>query len=550
MGIYTTRIMSPGAVGALTPGGVPRDTEEGRAFRQERLAFLGRVGFILSFGFYLLANAASFLHPEQSLARWLRDPHAWSHLLTSLLLLGIWLACRGGRVSPHVLSALDAGGIVGVCLGFSLPVFWADLELMGRTDTVVEFKYAMLLGVTLTVIARAIIVPSSARRTLWISVGAVVPALAAVHRYQSALPRSGPLLLFGVVAAAYCGLAVALATVTSRVIYGLRQKVLQAMQLGQYTLQEKLGEGSMGVVYKASHAMLRRPTAIKLLPPAKAGAASLRRFEREVQLTALLTHPNTVAIYDYGRTPDGVFYYAMEYLDGVDLDHLVREEGPQSPGRVVHVMRQACGALAEAHSSGLIHRDVKPANIVLCQRGGVPDVVKVVDFGLVKELQAAHPGATSDQVIAGTPLYLAPEAITSPACVDARSDLYSLGAVGYFLLAGVHVFEGDNAVEICGHHLHSMPVPPSKHLGRPVPADLETLILSCLAKDPAHRPATARALDAALATCTGIEPWTEAQARACWQERAARSRQEAPPEPSTSSLTVDISARATAVRLG
>jgi len=277
------------------------------------------------------------------------------------------------------------------------------------------------------------------------------------------------------------------------------------------------------VVYRAQHAVLRRPTAIKLLRPDKAGAQSLARFEREVQLTAQLSHPNTVSVFDYGRTPDGVFYYAMEYLQGIDLETLVREFGPQDPGRVVHILRQVAGSLAEAHGLGLVHRDVKPANIILCQRGGVPDVAKVVDFGLAKDLERAGSAAlTRATDITGTPMYLAPEAITDPDTVDGRSDLYALGAVGYYLLAGQHVFEGGTLVEVCSHHLRTPPIAPSKRLGRPLPPDLESVILSCLEKDAARRPPSADAVSTHLAMCVGVDEWGELRAREWWKQNRER----------------------------
>jgi eukaryotic-like serine/threonine-protein kinase len=330
--------------------------------------------------------------------------------------------------------------------------------------------------------------------------------------------------------------AITVATAGSAVIYGLRREVRHARQLGQYTLEEKLGEGGMGVVYRARHAMLRRPTAVKLLRPERMGEAGLLRFEREVQLTASLSHPNTVTVFDYGRTPDGVFYYAMEYLEGLGLDQLVAADGPQPPGRVAHVLRQVLEALAEAHGVGLVHRDVKPANVILCERGGVPDVAKVVDFGLVKDLDAAD-GLTRDATLVGTPLYLAPEAIRSTAA-DARSDLYSVGAVAYFLLAGRHVFEGATIVEICSHHLHTPPVPPSERLGRSLPVALEAWVLGCLEKDPARRPPSASAAAAGLERCGLAGEWTPEAARAWWVGKgralAAARRAEALP----SALTV------------
>jgi serine/threonine-protein kinase len=269
----------------------------------------------------------------------------------------------------------------------------------------------------------------------------------------------------------------------------------------------------MGVVWRARHAMLRRPTAVKLLRPERVGEASLRRFEREVQHMSQLTHPNTVAVYDYGRSPDGVFYYAMEYLDGLTLEEVVAGDGPQPPSRVVHVLKQVLGALAEAHGIGLVHRDVKPGNVILCERGGVPDVAKVLDFGLVKELES-ETGMSHDGALVGTPLYLAPEAIRSPAA-DARADLYSVGAVVYFLLTGRPVFEGRTVIEICGQHLHADPVLPSARLGRRLPEALEAWVMACLEKDPARRPASAAEAAERLDRASP-EAWTAYDARAWW----------------------------------
>jgi serine/threonine-protein kinase len=300
----------------------------------------------------------------------------------------------------------------------------------------------------------------------------------------------------------------------------------------------------MGAVYRARHALLRRPTAIKLLPPEKAGQAALERFEREVQLTARLSHPNTVAVFDYGRTPDGVFYYAMEYLDGINLAALVRDDGPQPPARVVHVLRQVASALAEAHGIGLIHRDVKPENIILCERGGIPDVAKVVDFGLVRDLERTS-DASRTGVVTGTPLYLAPEAIKAPDRVDGRADLYALGAVGYFMLTGTHVFTGATLVEVCSHHLHTAPVAPSERLGRPLPADVEALVLACLEKDPSRRPASALGLRDRLGELAGTHPRSEAAARAWWDGFGARpDRHLTAASPYSGTLAVSMLGRA------
>src|SRR5262249_2971319 len=214
---------------------------------------------------------------------------------------------------------------------------------------------------------------------------------------------------------------------------------------------------------------------------------------KEVQLTAELTHPNTISIYDYGRTSDGTFYYAMELLDGLSLQQLVEEHGAQPPARVIHVLLQACAALREAHESGLIHRDIKPENTFLRRRGGLPDVGKVLHFGLVKQtatdVSTSHSTANT---IVGTPLYMSPEGIATPDKVNAHSDLYALGAVAYFLLTGAPVFSGQSIVEICSHHLHTPPTPPSQRTDRPIPADLESIVMDCLAKDPRMRPDSAQ----------------------------------------------------------
>jgi serine/threonine-protein kinase len=235
-----------------------------------------------------------------------------------------------------------------------------------------------------------------------------------------------------------------------------------------------------------------------------------------VQLTSQLTHPNTIAIYDYGRTADGLFYYVMEYLEGVDLDGLLMVDEPQPPARVIHMLRQVCGALEEAHGLGLLHRDIKPANLFLCRRRGMPDLVKVLDFGLVKEVGTDDLNASRVHMVVGTPLYLAPEAIVTPGRVDARADLYSLGAVGYALLTGCHVFEGRTSVEICSHHLHTAPIAPSARLGRELPRDLCEILMRCLSKHPDDRYAGARELRLALEACADAGKWTEEDAERWW----------------------------------
>jgi len=298
---------------------------------------------------------------------------------------------------------------------------------------------------------------------------------------------------------------------------------IEAKQLGQYTIEEKLGSGAMGVVYKGRHAMLRRPTAIKMLDVDRVNDASIERFSREVQITCQLNNPSTVAIYDYGRTPEGVFYYAMEYLDGINLQTLVDEYGPQPEARVIRILSQICGSLYEAHTLGLVHRDIKPANIMLNRRGCDADVIKVLDFGLVKAIDDnQQAGMTAANSLTGTPLYMAPEAIESPNSVDARSDLYAVGAVGYFLLTGTPVFDAAGIVELCRQHIDAIPQPPSQRIGKQFSPELEGAILACLEKSRAKRPQTARDLAQLLARSPAAGQWSIEDAENWWNAHDRR----------------------------
>jgi serine/threonine protein kinase len=287
---------------------------------------------------------------------------------------------------------------------------------------------------------------------------------------------------------------------------------------GQYALSEKLGEGGMGIVYKGNHPLLERPVAIKLLPSEHASRENIQRFQREVQRTSRLTHPNTISVYDFGRTRQGLFFYAMEYVDGLDLQSLVERYGALDPARVAHILSQLAGALSEAHRAGLLHRDVKPANVMVCERGGMLDVVKVLDFGLSQALDGQGAGAGDSQGLVGTPLYLSPEALTAPESLDARSDLYALGAVGYFLLTGAPPFCGKNVLEVCEQHLHGAPARPSQRIATPIPRELEALVMSCLSKSPGQRPASASWLQAALAPLAA--GWSQAHAERWWSMKA------------------------------
>jgi tRNA A-37 threonylcarbamoyl transferase component Bud32 len=331
----------------------------------------------------------------------------------------------------------------------------------------------------------------------------------------------------------------------------LTEAELKARQLGQYQLLEKIGEGGMGTVYKAHHALLRRETALKLLTPDKADPISIQRFEREVRLTCRLMHPNTIQIFDYGHTPEGIFYYAMEYLDGLNLAEFVDAYGPQPEGRVVNLLIQVCESLAEAHASGLVHRDIKPANVFVTDRGGVPDMVKVLDFGLVRPIASDDNtvlDAADTEILAGTPNYMSPEAVENGATADARSDLYSVGAVGYYLLTGQSVFDGESIAEICRKRKEEKPVPPSARIGRTICPHLEALILRCLERDPKDRPQSAHELITLLAASPRIADWNVEQRAAWWvahREAINRARAaEAEPIEAAKAVNIEIEDRA------
>ena len=307
------------------------------------------------------------------------------------------------------------------------------------------------------------------------------------------------------------------ATVT---IGSLRREAFSARQLGQYQLKRRIGAGGMGEVYYAEHQLLKRPCVIKLIRPEQAGDERvLARFQREVQATARLSHWNNIDVFDYGRAHCGTFYYVMEYLPGMSLAELVDRYGPMPAERVIYLLRQVCDALGEAHSIGLIHRDIKPGNIFAAYRGGWYDVAKLLDFGLVKPLldQDQPTELTFEGMIAGTPLFMSPEQATGEANPDARTDIYSLGAVGYYMLTGRPPFEAERAVQVMIAHAREEVVAPSVHRAG-IPADLEQVILRCLAKSPSDRYRTAAALALALSECDAAAEWSRERAARWWQE--------------------------------
>jgi eukaryotic-like serine/threonine-protein kinase len=526
-------------------------TEEERSFLQRRVAAFGLVGGVC-YGFFLLFRSVLALATGQH--REFSDSSFWYHLLATACFVGLWAVCRVARLQERTIRTAETLGLLGGVVASVLMA--ASIDAASRPDLIV------VLALTFVMMSRAVWVPSSARRSLFLGVAVGVELVIAMYSVfhderavavwkalEPGVQGATPDRLSRIIAAnvaAWWTLTVFLTTMASYVIYGLRRDVRNAKRLGQYTLEKKLGEGGMGVVYRARHAMLQRPTAVKLLLPDRAGAGNLKRFEAEVRQTARLNHPNIVTIFDYGHTAEGVFYYAMEYIDGATLEQAVEHSGAMPSARVAHVLRAITAALVQAHGVGLIHRDIKPANVILFLPhafGGVEEGVKLLDFGLVKEVNDA--GAiqlTNADAISGTPQYMAPEAIREPKSVDGRSDLYAVGAVGYYLLTGRHVFEARSVVEVCSHHLHTPPVPPSQRAGLPIPAELERLVLECLEKDPKKRPQSARELERRLEAFARAVPWTPEAAHAWWTEHRAPSLGSERPahEVSPLALTIDV----------
>jgi hypothetical protein len=495
------------------PAARSQSREEARVLLQRRLAqFFGWFSAVL---LYLLASNAvttAVVGPRTGISG---TAMRTAYLVLTAVCAGIFIACWRRRLSARTLRVVDVGGFLALAAGMVCVCL--------ASDDPQNAPATMRVAGVFLILSRAGLLPSTGLRTAVASFGtAIILALGVL--LLPATVGHGP-SYYAFASFRVQAVAAVVATLTSLTIYGLRRQVEEARRLGQYVLEEVIGQGGMGRVYRARHALLRRDTAVKLLLPGQVGEAALLRFEREVQATARLTHPSTVAVYDYGRTPEGVFYYAMEHLDGGDLDDLVAYAGALPAGRVVFILEQVCGALQEAHAAGLVHRDVKPANMIVCERGGDGDVAKVLDFGLVKGIDAKDGAPTpGGGGLTGTPLYMAPESITAPDDVDARSDLYALGAVAYFLLTGGAPFRAATIAEIYAHHVHTAPERPSVRLGGPIPAALEAVVLRCLAKNPADRFPDAATLGDALRDCTEGPGWRQVEARAWWGEHGGRLR--------------------------
>jgi serine/threonine-protein kinase len=486
-------------------------------FVRERLALVGKTLFLVSFGFYLFLVASMVLVGGAPFVAVVTGPVAAGHLAASCTMGLLWLLAARAMLSVWSVGTLDAVSIVVAC-GFLSFMTWNDEGQILQ----------VLLALTVTIMIRAILVPSRPRRTLVLSALAFLPTIVvciARHHPRTLLPGFTPeyqkqyMTLNTVL---WSVLGTTLATIISRVTYGLRQQVAEANELGQYVLEEKIGGGGMGEVWRARHRLLIRPAAIKLIRPQMSGDPELllRRFEREARATASLKSPHTVELYDFGATEDGRLYYVMELLDGLDLDTMVKQYGPLPPERAVHILRQVCSSLQDAHVNGLVHRDIKPANVVVSRAGVTFDFAKVLDFGLVKldtaRKSEADAKLTTEGSTSGTPAFMAPEVVLGEADTDHRVDLYALGCMGYWLLTGKLLFEGVGVVEMMFHHAHTPPPRLSTRSELPIPAPLEDLVMDCLEKEPSRRPSSAEVVSARLAAVPLESAWSVERAERWW----------------------------------
>jgi serine/threonine-protein kinase len=473
------------------------------------------------YGITVLSRAADWsFHWSDPDRRYLLAVHA-AAFLAALPVLAALLA--GRRLSVARLRQVELGMLVVACGHAAAKMFIAIPEPYRRPDAQNLWAISDIIQWFAIITFYGGLVPNSFRRAAVI-IGAVVAVgtvsiLASWGRYGLGTIPAG----WYVSMAVYLGATPALTIFTTGRLEAYRQAVAEARELGQYRLGRKLGGGGMGEVYLAEHRLLKRPCAVKLVRPEKAADDTfVKRFEREVQAATRLSDPAAVQVYDYGREADGTFYYVMEYLPGLTLEGVVKRAGPLPPGRVVHVLRQVCGALAEAHALGLVHRDVKPGNIMLCRLGGRPDAAKLLDFGLVAGAGVGgDTRLTQAGGVLGTPAYMSPEQARG-GDLGPASDLYSLGAVAYFLLAGRPPFGEDNALGLLHAHLTAPVVPPSA-ANPQVPADLEGVVLKLLAKEPWDRFASAAELEAALAGCGCAGDWTAEDAAKWWDRAAAEN---------------------------
>jgi eukaryotic-like serine/threonine-protein kinase len=508
----------PGQAGPqvfIVEEGAPGPQEAFLALRRSRLraaaAFLAALTSLFAALFLVGGQAVGLLHGGAALGLWAAFA---------------WLSSR--RPSRGALCVAEFGvfGVVTVNLVLGQYILMLRSAAQGDVLAFQVVAHTTLSALILLMFAYAMLIPNTWRGAIG-PVGLIylAPTLTALvlcglHPEVRRFADERGVSVFGnpVLGLAAAGLAV----YGVHVLGTMRQEVFESRRLNQYQLRGRLGAGGMGEVHLAEHRLLRRLCALKLIRPEAAGdRRALERFAREVRATARLSHPNIVEVYDYGLTDEGTFYYVMEYLRGANLAELVGDHGPLPYGRAVYLLLQACDGLAEAHAAGLVHRDVKPDNVFVALAGTRADVVKLLDFGLVKAPSAG--AGDPEGTVSGTPQYMAPEQVAADPALDGRCDIYSLGAVAYFMLTGRPPFEAGNAVRTMLAHAHEAVEPPSVH--RPgLPADLEVVVLRCLEKDPAGRFPDVLGLKAALEACRSAGDWDAAHAALWW-------RQVTPPHP-------------------
>jgi serine/threonine protein kinase len=479
---------------------------------------VGTVGIVFASLWALTIFMNTFVARSLGEMAFMRETWPFPGLLVALIGIAssVALTALAWRLSGKpILLDVGSGYLVLQCLLISILSQWAPVPITPRVSWVV-----------IPILFYPAIVPNTPKKTLVTSLlAASMEPLAFGLSYLRGVqvPTNLFYLLWDFLPNYICAF---LAVITVKIIHNLGQQVKRARELGSYRLEEQLGRGGMGEVFRATHQMLARPAAVKLIRSEILGSSSrsaarviMERFRREAEAAASLRSPHTINLYDFGVSHDGTFFLVMEMLDGLDLETLVERFGPVPAERAVYILRQVCESLEEAHVRGLIHRDIKPSNIFTCRMGLAVDFVKVLDFGLVKAMGEEGREATmltAPDSTTGTPAYIAPEMVRGDGAVDHRVDIYTLGCVGYWLLTGQLVFQAPNAIQLMYQHANATPVPPSQRSELEIPPELDRVILACLAKLPGDRPQTAGELSRRLAAAVNGDGWTEEHAHSWW----------------------------------
>jgi hypothetical protein len=512
--------------------GLPLDLVGRAATRLQILAWL------YAFTFFMAAFFPRLIFPDERRILFAHAVNWVPGLISIAVAVSVALAIRMAGLRPAAITALALLFEVVGCYGIAAAEFLQPAGLNAGAP------WVGLSWVAVFMLLFNVVVPTVPRYAViaaLVSVTSVpVMVMLSISWFPPASPPGG-LEIFFRFGFPYL-LVVIMAYVGARVVYNLGTEVTRARELGSYRLEDRLGAGGMGEVWKASHRLLARPAAIKLIRSSGAengvgGSNDMRRrFEREAQVIAQLRSPHTVTLFDFGVSEQGSFYYVMELLDGIDTDTLIRRFGPIPAERVVHILRQICHSLSEAESCGLVHRDIKPANIFMCRYGEDYDFVKVLDFGIAKVAPEDWPEAqtamTMPNVVHGTPAFMAPEQALGGVDVDTRADIYSTGCVAYWLLTGQFVFTADTPMKLLLAHAHEPPESPSTRTELPIPPGLDALVLSCLAKDRERRPASPRDLLQRLEAVALQQAWTDARAREWWKVHFHSSAESRPSIPS------------------